>query len=129
MATTAKEMVAKEKARQNVRKQTYTVMLEQFCRKIRSAVDLGQRDCVVTVPPFIVGFPKYDLSRAVIYMCRQLQRLGYIVNLIGPLDIQVEWRRAAMTEYEQEEADPIAHLPSLANLQKTAQKLRVVKKK
>ena len=89
MATTAKEILAKEKARQNVRKATYKALLDQFCRKIRAASDLGQRDCVVTVPPFIVGFPKYDLAKTVVYMSRQLQRLGYTVNLVGPLDIQV----------------------------------------
>ena len=130
MATTAKEILAKEKTRQAVRKETYKAMLDQLCRKIRSASDLGQHECIVTVPPFIVGFPKYDLARAVLYMCRQFQRLGYIVDLVGPFDIQVAWRAYKHgQEYAQEEEDPLVHLPSLANLQKTAQKLRITKKK
>jgi hypothetical protein len=63
-------------------------------------------------------------------MCRQLQRLGYIVNLVGPLDIRVQWTKAAAleTEMEKEEVDPGVYLPSLVNLKKTAEKLRITKK-
>jgi hypothetical protein len=39
----------------------------------------------------------------------------------------VTWRRER-SEEDQEEAEPTVFLPSLVNLQKTAQKLRVTKK-
>ena len=62
-------------------------------------------------------------------MSRQLARLGYIVKLVGPLDLRVEWRHTKIEEQKDLEIqDPNTYLPSLANLQKTAQKLRVTKK-
>jgi hypothetical protein len=130
MAVSAKQIVASEKKRDLAKKEYYRALLEQFCRKIRVASDLGGRDAILTVPPFVVGFPRYDLPTTVGYMCRQLQRLGYIVNLVGPLDIRVQWTKATAldTEMEKEEVDPGVYLPSLVNLKKTAEKLRITKK-
>jgi hypothetical protein len=130
MALSAKQLVASEKKRDLAKKEYYRALLEQFCRKIKVASDLGSRDAILTVPPFIVGFPRYDLPQAVGYMCRQLQRLGYIVNLVGPLDIRVQWTKAAALDSEmtKEEVDPGTYLPSLVNLKKTAEKLRITKK-
>jgi hypothetical protein len=130
MALSAKQLVASEKKRDLAKKEYYRALLEQFCRKIRVSSELGHKDAILTVPPFVVGFPRYDLPVTVGYMCRQLQRLGYIVNLVGPLDIRVQWTRAASldSEMKKEELDPGTYLPSLVNLKKTAEKLRITKK-
>jgi hypothetical protein len=51
------------------------------------------------------------------------------VELIGPLDLRVQWRYTRPEqEVEAEMDDPVTFLPSLVNLQKTAQKLRITKK-
>jgi len=130
MAVSAKQIVASEKKRDLAKKEYYRALLEQFCRKIKVASELGSRDTILTVPPFVVGFPRYDLLQTLGYMCRQLQRLGYIVNLVGPLDIRVQWTKAAAleSEMEKEEVEPGIYLPSLVNLKKTAEKLRITKK-
>jgi len=130
MALSAKQIVASEKKRDLAKKEYYRALLEQFCRKIKVASELGSRDTILTVPPFVVGFPRYDLLQTLGYMCRQLQRLGYIVNLVGPLDIRVQWTKvvALDSEMEKEEVDPGVYLPSLVNLKKTAEKLRITKK-
>ena len=86
---TAKEMAALEKARQNVKKETYKALLDQFSRKIRTSHDLGLKSALLTVPPFVVGFPRYDLPKAVRYLARQLQKLGYAVDLAGPVSFRV----------------------------------------
>jgi hypothetical protein len=123
----AKDILAAEKKRGSAKKEYYKALLEQFCRKIKHSVELGKKDAILTVPTFLVGYPRYDLAMTVIYMSRQLGRLGYNVVLIGPLDLKVTWRRER-SEEDQEEAEPTVFLPSLVNLQKTAQKLRVIKK-
>jgi len=124
----AKEIVALEKKRQDVLKETYKAMLDQFSRKIKTSSQLGRRDAILTVPPFMVGFPKYDLAKAVLYMSRQLERLGYTVNLVGPWDIKVEWRKVVLAEEIQvEESQPDLYFPSLVNLHKAAGKIRVKK--
>ena len=125
----AKQVAAIEKSRRDVRKETYKALLEQFSRKIKAAVELRNREAICTVPPFVVGYPRYDLPKTVVYMCRQLQRLGYVVDLIGPLDIRVRW---SMTQFEkeiEEDLKPVDILPSLVNLQKTAHQLRNIRKK
>jgi hypothetical protein len=129
MALSAKQLVASEKHRENVKKEYYKELLKQFCRKIKTASDLGQRSTILTVPVFLVGFPRYDLTTSVQYMARQLTRLGYMVSLVGPLDIKVQWARIALidTETEREIEDPNTYLPSLANLKKTANKIRTAK--
>lgn len=130
MALSAKQVVASEKKREVAKKEYYKALLEQFCRKIKVASELGNKDTVLTVPQFLVGFPIYDLPTTVTYMCRQLTRLGYRVDLVGPLDIRVQWHKAVNleTEIEREIEQPDVYLPSLVNLKKTAQKLRVTKK-
>ena len=123
-ALNAKQVAAIEKARRDVRKETYRALMQQFSRKIKAAVELRNREAICTVPPFVVGFPRYDLGKAVVYMARQLQKLGYVVDLVGPLDIRVRW---SMTQFEkeiEEDLKPVDILPSLVNLQKTAQQLR-----
>lgn len=130
MAISAKQIAASEKKRDFAKKEYYKALLEQFCRKIKCSSELGHKDAVLTVPQFLVGFPIYDLQTTVGYMCRQMIRLGYTVNLVGPLDIHVQWAKAANldSEIEKEMHQPDVYLPSLANLKKTAQKLRIVKR-
>lgn len=126
----AREVVNQEKKKSAVRKEYYKALLEQFSRKIKNRSELGFREALLTVPPFLVGWPKYDLATTVSYMCRQLSRLGYNVQLVGPLDIRVMWHNKKVEEEKELEVrDPHTYLPSLANLQKTAQKLRVTKTK
>jgi len=125
----AKDILAAEKKRAAAKKEYYKALLEQFSRKIKHSVELGKKDALLTVPTFLVGYPKYDLAATVVYMSRQLGRLGYKVELVGPLDIKVTWRHThPEQDTDAETSDPGIFLPSLVNLQKTAQKLRVIKK-
>ena len=82
---------------------------------------MGTRSTIVTVPPFMVGFPKYDLSTTVVYMTRQLIRLGYKTELIGPLDIHVKWSKDRAVV---KESDPGPELPTLTDLHMLANKVR-----
>ena len=130
MSLSAKQVVASEKKRENSKKEYYKALLEQFCRKIKVSSELGKKEAILEVPTFLVGFPMYDLTQTMVYMARQLTRLGYTVSVAGPLFLKVRWYKTANleTELEKEEADPGTFLPSLVNLQKTANQLRVVKK-
>ena len=121
----AKELLARDKVRQDVKKQTYQALLTQFCRKIKTSHELGHKEAILTVPPFILGFPRYDLAVAVRYMARQVQKLGYMVEFVGPVSMRVQWKKLRTEIETQEEEHTIDILPGLANLQKTAQKLRL----
>jgi hypothetical protein len=122
MPVSAQDIAKMEHAKTNARKEFYKALLEQFSRKIKASVQLGNKHCVLTVPVFLIGYPRYDLPTTVRYMCRQLERLGYIVSLIGPLDIKVMWKKPPAHEMLPEEIEQI-EMPSLVNLKKMASKL------
>lgn len=122
---TAKEVAEMERTRKNVRKETYRAILEQLCRKIRAASVKGQRSARLSVPPFVLGYPPFNVTQAVTYITRQLENLGYQVYRQGLVDLEVTWfvKTKKQTEII-DHGDDI--LPSLVNLQKTANMIRGV---
>jgi hypothetical protein len=122
---TAKEVAEMERTRRNVRKETYRAILEQLCRKIRAASVKGQKSARLSVPPFVLGYPPFDVTQAVTYITRQLENLGYQVYRQGLVDLEVTWfvKTKKQTEII-DHGDDI--LPSLVNLQKTANMIRGV---
>jgi hypothetical protein len=126
----AQNLADREHKRLEVRKATYKAILEQLCRKIKSASELGERSVFLTIPPFTIGYPAYDIERATEYIQRQLSRLGYKVIKVAQGVLGVSWgevksKGPVIIDHSADE-DPVKNisLPSLANLQKTAAKLR-----
>jgi hypothetical protein len=120
-----KELAERDKARKNIKKEIYKTILNQFSRKIKARFDLGDKMTVVTVPPFVVGFPRYDLAEAVRYIGRQLARLGYRLNMVGPTSYEVSWEKLSTHEtFTEETVDPEFEFPSLMNLKKTAERYK-----
>lgn len=129
----AQTLAAREHKRLEVRKATYKAILEQICRKIKSASELGERSVFLTIPPFTIGYPAYDIETTTAYIQRQLVRLGYNVIKVAQGTLGVSWgdtkpKGPVVIDHstDGEETRNIS-LPSLANLQKTAAKLRGTK--
>jgi Family of unknown function (DUF5759) len=120
-----KELAERDKARKNIKKEIYKSILGQFSRKIKARFDLGDKKTVLTVPPFVVGFPRYDLAEAVRYIGRQLARLGYSVNMVAPTSYEVSWEKLSTHQTITEEVvEPEFEFPSLMNLKKTAERYK-----
>lgn len=117
------DLAKMEKVRQDIKKEIYKSILGQFSRKIKARFDLGDKSTVLTVPPFVVGFPRYDLPTAVRYMGRQLARLGYKVTMVTPTSYEVSWDKMKPVE-EVETIEPEFEFPSLMNLKKTADRYK-----
>jgi hypothetical protein len=117
------DLAKMEKVRQNIKKEIYKSILGQFSRKIKARFDLGDKSTVLTVPPFVVGFPRYDLPTAVRYIGRQLGRLGYKVTMVTPTSYEVSWDKMKPVE-EVETVEPEFEFPSLMNLKKTADRYK-----
>lgn len=124
----AAEIAQKEQARRNLRKEAYRSVLEQFSKKIRAASDRGERYVHLTVPPFVIGFPLYPFDEAVQYLQRQLVKSGYTVRHgLEPGNYVVTWERARPKPAPHQVPQSLASedmFSSLANLQKTAQRLK-----
>jgi len=122
----ASEIARREHDRKNIRKETYRSILEQFSRKIKAASDRSERAAHLTVPPLVMGFPMYPFDEACEYLARQLVRSGYTVRKgLENGEFLVTWEKARPVHTPRPvdvQADDM--FLSLANLQKTASRLR-----
>jgi hypothetical protein len=127
-----RDMITKmDVEKRRVRKKVYTRIFEQFCRKIQSVVSAGHKHVILTVPPFLLGFPVYNPAQAGLYLKRQLERSGFDVIMVTQVSLFVAWyptpaeKRTVVPPRVLEpipEEDPT--LPSLVNLRKAANKYR-----
>lgn len=126
----ASEIARREHARKNLRKEAYRNILEQFSKKIKTASDRSERAAHLKVPPLVLGFPLYPFDEACDYLSRQLVRSGYTVRKgLEKGEFLVTWEKAkpaaAPTSIDvQAQAQSDDLFSSLANLQKTASRLR-----
>ena len=113
-----------ESERRNARKETYREILKQFDKKIRYAVEVGDRQVFLSTPNMLLGFPLYDVSSATSYLARQLRHLGYQVQELGGPSLYVTWDvRGGHPEPEIYD-DGGVDIPSLINLKKVASRIR-----
>ena len=113
-----------ESEKRRVRKETYSEILKQFDKKIRYAVEVGDRQVFLSTPEMIFGFPMYDVESASAYLARQLRNLGYIVRMIDARNMYVTWDVKSKDQVCEESAEDVAELPALINLKKVASKIR-----
>jgi hypothetical protein len=107
-----------EKKRRDAKKELYKKIFEQFTRKIKSCVELNQKQVFLQVPAFLFGFPTFDRTKATDYLRRQLIRSGFDVSTVNDFELYVSWyKKKAQSEPEKE-----SELPTLANLHKLARK-------
>lgn len=111
-----------------LKKELYKNIYAQFERKIRRAVEMGQKSIVLRVPAFVVGYPPFDVESATRYLHRQFTRGGFDVQTVTSADLLVSWevrkkktQRKASTENEDED---VSEFPSLMNLRKVANQWR-----
>jgi hypothetical protein len=124
----ASEIAQREQARRNLRKETYKTILEQFSKKIMAASERSERHAHLKVPPMVIGYPLYPFHEATVFLHRQLVLSGYTVRQgLEPGEYMVTWEKARPAPKAQAPPQSLASedmFSSLANLQKTAQKIR-----
>lgn len=115
-----------QKAKSDVRKETFKVILKKFSNKIKSTFYSGGSNVVLKIPPLIMGYPMYDVHVATLYLQRQLKLMGY--KAVVPFDgtIYVTWIQEKekpvkrITYTEPTDAD----FSSLTKLRETAKKIK-----
>jgi Family of unknown function (DUF5759) len=111
--------------RHRIKKEIYKTIMERFDRQIRNAISIGHSSARLEIPPFIFGFPLYDLSKATRYLMRQVQNLGYYTELQGEYTIRVSWSAPSKVIV----TEPNEEFPTLINLRKIASKIKNTNKK
>ena len=112
-----------DERRKQIRKDIYTRIYEQFSRKIKQGVEMGNKQLFLTVPMFVIGYPTFDRPAACRYVARQFQLSGFDVRIIGDYDLYISWnipkkKKEKMVESEED------NFPDLMNLKKMADKYR-----
>jgi Family of unknown function (DUF5759) len=113
-----------ESQRRSARKDTYREILKQFDKKIRYAVEVGDRQVFLSTPSMLLGYPLYDVDSATVYLARQLRHLGYQVQELGGASLYVTWEVKGSSEQEVQVFDDGGDIPSLINLKKVASRIR-----
>jgi hypothetical protein len=121
----ARDIAKIENKRKEIKKEIYIKIYEQFSRKIRQTVELGQKQVFVNVPSFIMGYPTFDRDKATEYLKRQLERAGFVATQTGSYELLVTWNSKKTAEEQQPEEEPVFdEFPTLMNLKKAANKYR-----
>lgn len=116
--------------RQEMKKELYKKIYEQFERKIRQQVELGRdKFILLQVPPYVLGFPKFDREVAARYLSRQLTRGGFDVQFAGDITLFVSWlpkkkKKQVVVARPQPPEEEEVELPTLMNLRKAASAYR-----
>lgn len=113
-----------DEKRKQIKKEIYTKIYDQFSRKIKQCVELGNKQIFLTVPIFVVGCPTFDRAAAARYIARQFQNGGFTVQLISDVEIYVTWVIPKKKKDSNENYQDEVEFPNLMNLKKIANKYR-----
>jgi hypothetical protein len=131
MALTIQEIQRLDEKRSKIKKEIYTRIYDDCCRKIRSAASLGETQVFLKLPTFLFGYPTFDIVKASKYTKRQLEHGGFsVVTISDPDELYVSWKQPKGTSHQHAVSVPQEEdvtLPNLMNLKKLANKLRKAK--
>lgn len=114
-----------DEKRKQIKKEIYTKIYEQFSKKIKQSVELGNKQIFLTTPIFVVGCPTFDRSAATRYVARQFKNGGFDVQIISDYEIYVSWAKSNNTKNKKtEEHTDETEFPNLMNLKKIASQYR-----
>jgi hypothetical protein len=117
-----------EKQRKDARKEIYKKIYEQFCRKIKQCVELGESQAFLRTPSYLIGYPTFDRENATLYLKRQLELGKFDVTMISEIDLYVSWKKNGRAQPTRRTKEPVEEeddaFPTLMNLKKAAAKYR-----
>ena len=120
-----KDLHREQGNRNNLKKKTFDKILEDLSRIIKNRSQLGQKECFLNIPAFIIGKPLYSVRQATKYIIHKMRKNGFDVYDGGGNEIYVSWhiQNASKTPPREIEDDDFM-LPSFANLKKSANYVR-----
>ena len=116
-----------EKQRKDARKEIYKKIYEQFCRKIKQCVELGESQSFLRTPSYLIGYPTFNREKATVYIKRQLELGKFDVTKISDIDLYVSWKKKRQLSVTVSREPPGLDddaFPTLMNLKKAAAKYR-----
>jgi len=128
------ELQREHDQRKSIKKKTFDKILEDLSRIVKNRSQLGQKECFLSVPAFVIGRPLYNVRQATKYVIYKMRKNGFEVYDGGINEIYVSWRSSPSGKQKEppphhvtEDEDEFM-LPSFANLKKTANHARSLTK-
>ena len=121
----AMELQKADQAKKEIKKETYRKILEQISKKIQVSSEIGNKNLIVTIPVFVMGFPSFNQEAAATYIERQLNNGGYKTNRLNATSIYIDWNKpkGEKIAVDKKSFDDL-DIPSFMNLKKYAAKYK-----
>lgn len=113
--------------KREIKKELYTKLYEQASRKIRQAVEFGQKHVMIMVPGYLLGYQPFDRLEATSWIQRQLRNGDFGVHRVEEFVLFVSWepeKKAREPEAPSAPVEDFDEFPSFVNLKKAANKNR-----
>jgi sugar diacid utilization regulator len=113
--------------KREIKKELYTKLYEQASRKIRQAVEFGQKHVMILVPGYLLGYQPFDRLEATSWIQRQLRNGDFIVHRVEDFVLFVSWepeKKETRVHQVSQAEEPDEEFPSFVNLKKAANKNR-----
>jgi uncharacterized protein YlxP (DUF503 family) len=68
-----------------------TTIYDRMKNRINMTVKAKNKECIYTIPPFIIGYPPTDLDKTRKYLVKKLIREGFIAGVIDRENIYISW--------------------------------------
>lgn len=68
-----------------------TTVYDRMKNRINNTVRVKQKECIYTIPEFIVGYPLIDIPKTMDYLLTKLKKEGFIAMQLTPLDLYITW--------------------------------------
>src|SRR6185369_34076 len=90
--------------RERVRRERVTLITvyDRMKNRINNSVKVKAKECVYTIPEFIVGYPLIDVPKTMNYLLTKLKKEGFIAIQLTLLDLYITWDPAKIRQLDQE---------------------------
>ena len=81
------------RSKEKVKNITFSKILDRCNSRIYQKVLMNETQTFISVPPFIVGEPLYDLKELIVFIYKSFKKRGYWVKYIGQNQLYISWKR------------------------------------
>ena len=68
-----------------------TTVYDRMKNRINLSVRATSKECVYTIPDFIVGYPLIDIQKTMQYLLKKLKKEGFITIPLSTKQIYITW--------------------------------------
>jgi hypothetical protein len=90
--------------RERVRRERVTLITvyDRMKNRINNSVRVKAKECVYTIPEFIVGYPLIDVPKTMNYLLTKLKKEGFIAIQLTLLDLYITWDPEKIRQLDQQ---------------------------